>query len=284
MAADNIKVKSFRIDDETAEKFREIAAKIGGNQQDALAKLIETYEFQAGKEVLTGKKDEINQFERLTTALVRLYMASLEENLNAELTIGKQFEAQLLSKDTTIVSLQERTAKAEQDRQICQDAAKKLEEEQAEKDKRIETLQSMLSDKESLNKELQQNISDLRTRLTEAMETAKRVTPLQMDLDASRSVNRDLRREKEDLKEKLKSQQQSYEAAISALREQAEKDLQQAKAQAELTIEREKLNLEKQFQDELTKIRDEKHEEIEEYQNRIAQILQAEKNESKKEG
>ena len=43
-----LKPKSFRIDDETAKKFKEISENIGGNQQEAMAKLIEAYEFQAG--------------------------------------------------------------------------------------------------------------------------------------------------------------------------------------------------------------------------------------------
>ena len=41
--ADNkeTKPRSFRIDDETAEKFKEISSVISGNQQQTLAKLIE---------------------------------------------------------------------------------------------------------------------------------------------------------------------------------------------------------------------------------------------------
>lgn len=51
-----LKPKSFRIDDETAEKFKEISNTIGGNQQETLAKLIEAFEFQSGKAILTEKK------------------------------------------------------------------------------------------------------------------------------------------------------------------------------------------------------------------------------------
>ena len=40
-----LKPKSFRIDDETSEKFKEIATSIGGSQQETLAKLIEAFEF-----------------------------------------------------------------------------------------------------------------------------------------------------------------------------------------------------------------------------------------------
>lgn len=50
------KPKSFRINDETAEKFKEISNTIGGNQQETLTKLIEAFEFQSGKAVLTEKR------------------------------------------------------------------------------------------------------------------------------------------------------------------------------------------------------------------------------------
>ena len=46
-----LKPKSFRIDEATAERFKEISGQIGGNQQETLAKLIEAYEFQSGKAI-----------------------------------------------------------------------------------------------------------------------------------------------------------------------------------------------------------------------------------------
>lgn len=51
-----LKPKSFRIDDATADRFKEIAAQIGGNQQETLSKLIEAYEFQEAKQSLQRKK------------------------------------------------------------------------------------------------------------------------------------------------------------------------------------------------------------------------------------
>ena len=83
MADDKVlKPKSFRIDDETADKFKEISATIGGNQQETLAKLIEAFEFQSGKAILTEKKADIDQFEKYVTAITRMYMSSLEDNQN----------------------------------------------------------------------------------------------------------------------------------------------------------------------------------------------------------
>ncbi len=56
--------RSFRIDEATMEKFKEISAEIGGNHQETIAKLIEAYEFQKGKQVLSGRagsKDAVIQ-------------------------------------------------------------------------------------------------------------------------------------------------------------------------------------------------------------------------------
>ena len=51
-----LKPKSFRIDEATAEKFKEISGQIGGNQQRTLAKLRGAIEFQSGKAILNYKK------------------------------------------------------------------------------------------------------------------------------------------------------------------------------------------------------------------------------------
>ena len=62
MESNELKPRSFRLDDETANKIKEISASIGSsNQQETLSKLIEAYEFQTGKERLAGKKEEIEK-------------------------------------------------------------------------------------------------------------------------------------------------------------------------------------------------------------------------------
>ena len=112
--AGELKPKSFRIDDITADKFKEISADIGGNQQETLSKLIEAYEFQAGKTILTDKKSDIEQFEKYVNSLTRMYMGSLEDNQNLTETIRTEFDAMLKSKDVTIQDLQEQLKKLKQ--------------------------------------------------------------------------------------------------------------------------------------------------------------------------
>lgn len=117
-----LKPKSFRIDEETAEKFKAISAELGNNQQQTLSKLIETYEFQKGKTVLNQKRGEIETFEKYVTILTRMYMDSLEHNENITESVHAEFEGILGSKDETILSLQKQLKTAEE-----QVAAKKAE-------------------------------------------------------------------------------------------------------------------------------------------------------------
>ena len=51
----------FRLDDETVEKFKEIASSIGASQQETLAKLIEVYGIQVNRDILTEKWEVIEK-------------------------------------------------------------------------------------------------------------------------------------------------------------------------------------------------------------------------------
>jgi hypothetical protein len=75
-----LRPKSFRLDDETADKFRKIGETIGANQQETLERLIQAYELQIGKSNLTEKKADMEKFESYIAILNRMYMASLEDN------------------------------------------------------------------------------------------------------------------------------------------------------------------------------------------------------------
>ena len=127
-----LKPKSFRIDDATAEKFKGISAEIGGNQQETLAKLIEAYEFQAGKAILTEKKADIEQFEKYVTALTRMFMGSLEDNQNITETVRTEFDAMLKSKDSTIQDLQGQLSVAKQLKADATEKAKTFSDENAD--------------------------------------------------------------------------------------------------------------------------------------------------------
>lgn len=209
-----LKPKSFRIDDETAEKFKEISSSIGGNQQETLAKLIQAYEFQTGKAVLTEKKADIEQFEDYVTAITRMFMGSLNDNQNMKEIVRAQFDAQLNSKDTTILNLQDENKglKAERDQAVSIRA--NLEEQitllndriKNEYEKRLDDAQKMIDDQES-------HVSLLKGKNQQLEQNAENYKQLQ-------SENVALRQELAEIKRQLESQTLEHQKSVLELKEQ----------------------------------------------------------------
>lgn len=191
MAQDNVlKPKSFRIDEETAEKFKQISVAIGGNQQEALSKLIEAYEFQTGKAIITEKKADIEQFETYVTAITRMFMGSLEDNQNVTERIRTKFDALLRSKDITIQELQKKLAQVNQQKEEFASKAKTYHDESArlnvtihdlknEYTSKINDMQTMLVDKDSLNKTLTDSCNDLKEKMECMKESAAQMVQLE---------------------------------------------------------------------------------------------------------
>lgn len=257
-----LKPKSFRIDDATAEKFKEISADIGGNQQETLAKLIEAYEFQSGKAILTDKKDDIEQFERYTTAITRMFMGSLEDNQNITETVRTEFEAQLKSKDTIIQDLQEQIKVAKQLKQDSDDRAKtfsdlntditsKYDKLQKETETKISDLNSMLADKEKLNQALNNNLADLQQKVDE----------MKAEHDSYAALCAE--------KDKL----QADFVALEKEKNAAESQIESNKEKATLEQEKALLAQEKQYQAEIEKIKADCRTQIDEYQKKYLDLL-----------
>lgn len=185
-----LKPKSFRISDEIAEKFRTISSSIGGSQQETLAKLIEAYEFQAGKAILTDKKADIEQFEKYVSCLSRMYMAVLEDNQNITELVRSEFEALLLSKDKIIQELQERLRKSQEEEKIAKENENRIKMElvsiqtsfqktEHEFRKKFEDMQEKLADKDNLNKALTDSCKSLKENLEECEELKQRIKELE---------------------------------------------------------------------------------------------------------
>lgn len=251
-----LKPRSYRINDETAEKIKEIAASIGGNQQETLAKLIEAYEFQSGKAILTEKKSDIEQFEKYVNAIIRMYMGSLEDNQNITETVRTEFDALLQSKDAVIQDLQSRLVSANQSKEdavskakACEDANKTLSSNiemlQKEYTQKTNDLQSMLLDKESLNKALTDSCNELKLKLDQMKQEHDENVAL-------RERIADLIQERD----KALKQVEYGEEAISSLREK-------------LQLEHEKAILELE-----RKYHEEKQAEVDKYQKKYFELLE----------
>ena len=105
MNNDDLKVKSFRISEETTDKFKSVCADFD-NQNAALAALISAYEIQNAKAVLSTRQTELEDYDVHLQALQRAFLQSLELNSNAEDRIRNEFACQLDTKDKTIADYQ----------------------------------------------------------------------------------------------------------------------------------------------------------------------------------
>lgn len=193
-----LKPRSFRIDDETLKKFQEISQKISGNQQEVLAKLIESYEFQSGKAVLIDRKKDIEDFENYVTAITRMYMASLEDYENRTETVRVEFDAQLKSKETTIKDLQNEREKLKLEHDQALSTRTSLESQISQLNNKIKNdyevrladIQKTLTDNESYivllkekNQTLEQKAENFEVLQTENEAARIKIAELEKQLD-----------------------------------------------------------------------------------------------------
>ena len=289
-----LKPRSFRIDAETAERIKEISNIIGGNQQETIAKLIEAYEFQSGKAVLTEKKADIEQFEKYITAITRMFMGSLEDNQNITETVRTEFDALLKSKDTTIQDLQEKLTVAKQLKEDATLKARTHADENArlnsvidslnnEYNSKMDDMQSMLSDKDNLNKALTDSCNDLKAKIEGMKEAAEQSAILREELEQLRKEHEKVIREQSDLEKQVQQDKTAHEKTIAELKQHEADSLERLKEQAQISQDKAVLQIEKSYQEQIQKLKAEKQAEVDKYQQKYFSLLEQIQNSQAKE-
>ena len=286
MADDKIlKPKSFRIDDETADKFKEISSSIGGNQQETLAKLIEAYEFQSGKAILTEKKADIEQFEKYVTALTRMFMGSLEDNQNITETVRTEFEALLQSKDTTIQDLQSQLTVSKQLKEEATSKAKTYVDEnsrlneyieslQKEYNSKMDDMQSMLTDKENLNRALTDSCNDLKAKVDVMAAEHEGVITIRKNL-ADITVERDtLKQNIAEAEKSLNRANTEHEKTITELKQHESDSIDRVKAEMQIALDKAVLDTERKYQEQIQTLKEQKQAEVDKYQQKYFDLLE----------
>lgn len=279
-----LKPKSFRITDETNEKLKEIM-KDFSSQNEAVSKLIEAYEFQAGKAILTEKKDDIEQFERYVTAITRMYMSSLEDNQNVTELVRTEFDAMLKSKDATIQDLQEKLTVA---KQLKEDATIKAKSHADENDRlnsvidslndeynsKMDDMQSMLADKDSLNKALTDSCNDLKTKVESMKEDVEQLTVIQTELEQLKLEHDALTKEKSDIEKQLEQENATHNKAIADMQQHEQDLLERQKEQSQIALDKAVLEVEKKYQEQIEKLKADKQSEVDKYQQKYFDLLE----------
>ena len=276
----------FRLDDETVEKFKEIASSIGASQQETLAKLIEAYEIQINKGILTEKKAEIEQFERHISVLTRMYMGVLEDNQSIIDTVRVEFEALLKSKDSTIQDLQDRLKKAEQ---IREEAVRKtgfFEEEngrlntvidnlQVEYNTKMSDMQVMLEDKEKLNKVLTDTNKELKNRIGDMREEVEGASQVREELEHLKVQYGMVVQEKEELEKQIQNERERYTRDFETLKQSKKVLAEDMNVQLQMACDKAVFEAEKKHKEETEKLKAEKQAAIDIYQQKYLELLEA---------
>ncbi len=280
-----LRPRSFRIDDETAERIKEISNTIGGNQQETIAKLIEAYEFQSGKAVLIEKKADIEQFEKYITAITRMFMGSLEDNQNISETVRTEFDALLTSKDAVIQDLQEKLTVAKQVKEDATLKARTHADENArlnsvidslnnEYNSKMEDMQSMLSDKDNLNKALTDSCNDLKSKIERMKEAAAKSSALKKELEQLKQEHEKIILKQSDLEKQMQQEQAAHAQTVLDLKQHEADALERQKEQSQIVQDRALLQIEKSYQTQIQKLKADKQAEVDRYQQKYFELLE----------
>ena len=238
---EDLKVRSFRLSEEVAEKLRRISEEFD-NQNAALESLISAYEIQSAKAVLTDRQTDISDYDAHLQAIQSAFLHSLEINENAEKRIRAEFQSLLSSKDDMIMMLQEQleAAKAEslKSAQTLQELTDKAKQDAQTADDRII--------KQAENAEAAKNAAE---RNAEGAEAARRelhdiLHDTKQQLTESRTEALEAKSREKDYLDKIKSLEQQLTIQMQRA-VTAENNLEKEKASAALASERADLALEK---------------------------------------
>lgn len=165
------KLRSFRADDVTYEKFKSISSSEFESQGQCLSALINTYEIEKSKKIIPDRKVEIENFQTHINKLMEMFIMSLELNKDTQMRVRGEFDSLLKSKDLTMSSLQEEIKNINQKRReimehiTAMENKSKANEEELEKDKKtIEDLKNTIKNKDIFT-------STIKTKLAEANTT-----------------------------------------------------------------------------------------------------------------
>lgn len=280
-----LRPRSFRIDDDTAERIKEISNTIGGNQQETIAKLIEAYEFQSGKAVLTEKKADIEQFEKYITAITRMYMGCLEDNQNITETVRTEFDALLTSKDAVIQDLQEKLTAAKQVKEDATLKARTHADENArlhevidslnhEYNTKMDDLQSMLFDKDNLNKALTDSCNELKAKIEGIRESAEQSAAFKKELEQLKREHEKIILKQSDLEKQMQQEQAAHAQTVLDLKQHEADALERQKEQSQIAQEKAILQVEKSYQKQIQKLMAEKQAEADRYQQKYFELLE----------
>lgn len=240
-------VRSFRINDDTMAKLNDICSELGASKQEALASLINTYEFvkASSNPALVDDQEKTKKFRDIVLMMQQMYLDVLQEKCLMKDTVRTNFEALLRSKDNRIVELEksceskkEEIADAKADLEAAYEknykmkkeaeveAAKlfsKIDQLEEELHSRTTSLENIITEKSFANQVLLDNIEMLKKKEEQYLLREKALDEIQQSLDQKEAEIAELKellqKQGEELEEKARELEQEKREHIMAIRE-----------------------------------------------------------------
>ena len=239
-----IKQTNFRIDSDTADRFRTFCEEAGLNQAQGFDHIMSVLEMDKAKAAVPERMTEIEEFERHTKAMLSAYLGSLEIAKSTEERVLEQFRSKLESKDETIMDLQNRLKEQmdlviEARKESMELAEEKMvtEEERKAAVERMRAAETSAADKEKISNMLQIKLAEAEEKLERYPEVKAEATKLAEDLAAANRKYQELEKDK-------KIELERTVAAEEKKADQRVADVQKAADQSMIEAER-KFNQEK---------------------------------------
>ena len=288
-----IKQTNFRIDMETADKFRSLCDEMGLNQAQGFDHIMQIVELNRAKVGIEGRLTEITTFEEYVKKIMEAYLLSLEIAQNTEERVREDYktdiklrdnalkenEAKILERDEKIAQL---TVEAQEAQKIAKEAVKTAENatKQAESAKQIaeekEKVNDMLSSKLAEAEEKLAGYDELKFSKEELqkqlMEMHHKADILEVQLQNSYKQNESVSQILKDTELKLKEStdsvaelngqikllQRDVEEQKRIMEQRLNEQIRASEQAQELAVERAIAKAQKDMQEEITKLRDEK--------------------------
>lgn len=274
-------VLTIRADEEIKTRFKSLAESLG-NQGTALESLLNAYEMQTAKDVLTERKTDIEDFDTHLQAISSAFLHSLEITENTTERVRAEFQSRLESKDLTISDLQERIRQAEQAEQTSREQATAVESEMSALNEQTSIqLESLKSELDSVKKALatateqvtdkQSLLDEYRTKLEKAEKDVVELSELKERLSLAEQAKRTAEQKIERLIveiDSLKKELDKQKADFQAEKEMLEKKYEYEKETAILKVQNEHIQEETSHTKEIQRL----YAQIDEFRQEISTL------------
>ena len=277
-----IKQTNFRIDSEKADAFRTFCETEGLNQAQGFERMMQALELQQAKAMVPGRAVEIEAFEHHAGALVTAYLNSVALMQDTEERIKEQFQKAIQSKEETIMDLQEQSKQKDA---TIEDAKKQAEEakvkqQQAEKDAedaryKQQSAEQKADDKSAIAEMLTSKLAEAEQKAAGFDELKSQKESLERDLQDIQTVLKEQQREfdlqtERTAREAEKAQEQVVQSARDEL-QQIIHGLHDELREAKDNLKEQERNAEKAQNEALQAVRKEMQQTINALQNKLQQ-------------